>query len=58
MDWGELSRYEWIVIELIVLGLLIAELVSIRRTIRRDREQRRADERAQDSEPPPDQSQG
>ena len=52
MDWGELARYEWVAIELIVLGLLVAELVSIRRTIRHDREQRRAEKDARDSEPP------
>ena len=54
MDWGELSRYEWLVFELIVLGLLVAELVSIRRTIRRDRERRRAEEQARENEPPQD----
>ena len=54
MDWGEPARYEWLAIELIVLGLLIAELVSIRRTIRRDREQRRADEPSSEDQPPQD----
>jgi hypothetical protein len=38
MDWSELARYEWMILELAVLGLLIAELVSVRRSIRRDRE--------------------
>jgi hypothetical protein len=32
-----LGRWEWIIIELVVLGFLIAELVSIRRSIGRDR---------------------
>jgi len=35
-----LSRYEWGIIELILLGLLVWEWVRIRRTIRRDREAR------------------
>jgi hypothetical protein len=29
--------YEWAIIEVIVLGLLIAELISLRRSRRRDR---------------------
>ncbi len=35
-----MARFEWIIIEVIVVGLLVAEMVSIRRTIRRDREKR------------------
>jgi len=31
-------RYEWAIIEMIVLGLLIAELISLRRSQRRDRD--------------------
>jgi hypothetical protein len=31
-------RYEWSIIEIIVLGLLVAELISLRRSRRRDRE--------------------
>jgi hypothetical protein len=31
-------RFEWAIIEIIVLGLLIAELISLRRSQRRDRE--------------------
>jgi hypothetical protein len=58
MEWSELPRYEWIAIELVVLGLLIAELVSVRRSIRRDREKaeqdrKRADEQRADSETSP-----
>jgi hypothetical protein len=32
-----LGRWEWIIVELLVLGLLVFELVSVRRSIRRDR---------------------
>jgi hypothetical protein len=58
VEWSELPRYEWIAIELVVLGLLIAELVSVRRSIRRDRdkaeqEKKRADEKRDDGEPLP-----
>jgi hypothetical protein len=38
-----LARYEWIIIELLVLGLLVAELISVRRAIRRDRAARDAE---------------
>jgi len=31
-------RYEWLIIEIIVLGLLVAELIALRRTRRKDRE--------------------
>jgi hypothetical protein len=33
-----LGRWEWIIIELVVLGFLVAELVSVRRSIRRDKD--------------------
>jgi hypothetical protein len=33
-----LGRWEWIIIELVVLGFLIAELISVRRSISRDRQ--------------------
>lgn len=33
-----LARFEWILIEIIVLGLLLWQWVSIRRAVRRDRE--------------------
>ncbi len=33
-----MARFEWILIELIVLGLLIWQVVSIRRAVRRDRQ--------------------
>jgi hypothetical protein len=32
-----LGRWEWIIIELVVLGLLVAELISVRRSIRKDK---------------------
>jgi hypothetical protein len=32
-----LGRWEWIIIELVVLGLLVAELLSVRRSMSRDR---------------------
>jgi len=31
------AKWEWIIIELMVLGALIAELISVRRSIARDR---------------------
>jgi hypothetical protein len=34
------GRWEWIIIELVVLGFLVAELVSVRRSIRKDKEKR------------------
>lgn len=33
-----LSSYEWMIMELLLLGFLVYEWFSIRRTIRRDRE--------------------
>ena len=38
-------RFEWLIIEIIVLGLLVAELISLRRSQRRDRAARAAQER-------------
>jgi hypothetical protein len=32
-----LGRWEWIIIELVVLGLLVAELISVRRSLNRDK---------------------
>ena len=34
-----LARFEWVIVELIVMGLLIWQFVSIRRAVRRDREE-------------------
>jgi hypothetical protein len=39
-------RYEWFIIEIIVLGLLVAELISLRRTRRKDREAAAAKQQA------------
>ena len=36
-----LGHWEWIIIELLVLALLLAELVSIRRAVRRDKQAKR-----------------
>jgi hypothetical protein len=38
--WSMLGRWEWIIIEVVVLGFLIVELVSVRRSITRDKAQR------------------
>jgi hypothetical protein len=35
-----MARFEWIIIEVLVIGLLLAEVISIRRTIRKDRERK------------------
>jgi hypothetical protein len=48
MYWGMLGIWDWILIELAVLGLLIAELISVNRTIRRSK----VAERAADSADP------
>jgi hypothetical protein len=32
-----LGRWEWIIIEVVVLGFLVAELISVRRSIRKDK---------------------
>jgi hypothetical protein len=32
-----LGRWEWIIIELVVLGFLVAELISVRRSIRKEK---------------------
>jgi len=44
MNWGGLARFEWILIEVLVLGILVWQLVSVRRAIRRDREAGKAPE--------------
>jgi hypothetical protein len=38
VDFGQFFRLEWLLLEVLVLGLAIAELISLRRTQRRDRE--------------------
>jgi hypothetical protein len=42
-----LARWEWIIIELVVLALLVAELISVRRSLSNDRK------KAGDTQPPP-----
>lgn len=37
MDWAAFAQWEWALILLLVLALAVAELVSVRRAIRRDR---------------------
>lgn len=43
--FASLFKWEWIVIELIVLGLAVFELVSLRRDERRAQEAKRANDR-------------
>jgi hypothetical protein len=31
------ARYEWILIELLVLGILVWQLISVRRLVRKDK---------------------
>jgi len=35
-----MAKFEWIILEVLVLGLLVAELVSVRRSLKRDRERK------------------
>ncbi len=32
-----MGRWEWIIIEVVVLGFLVAELISVRRSIAKDK---------------------
>lgn len=45
MDWSPLARWEWLLIELLVLGWAIRELISVRR------ERRKASEAAETKNP-------
>lgn len=38
-----MGHWEWIIIEVVILALVLAELVSIRRTIRRDKQNKPPD---------------
>ncbi len=38
MGLGWMAQYEWILIEVLVLAILVWQLVSVRRAIRADRE--------------------
>jgi len=39
VDWSVLFQWEWLIIEVLVLGVAIYELIAVRRAIRKDREQ-------------------
>ncbi len=49
---ARLAGFEWIIIELLVLGVLIWQLVSIRRAVRRDREAAAQERQASAPKPP------
>ena len=49
MDWSALFRWEWLLIELAVLGLAVFELCAVRRSLRRDRERERTEANARAS---------
>lgn len=51
-----LVQFEWLIIELLVLGWLIWELVSVKRSLKRDREAAKARELQAASESPPAES--
>ncbi len=40
MTWNWLSQFEWIIIEVLVLGFLVWELVSVRRAMRDDKKKK------------------
>jgi len=54
-----LGQYEWVIIEAIILAIAVYELISVRRSLRRDREKEAALEAelaampAEGSSPPP-----
>jgi hypothetical protein len=50
MSWGGLARYEWILIELVVLGILVWQLISVNRASRGDREKAKTPERNPEGE--------
>lgn len=35
-----MERYEWAIVEVIVLGFLVAELISVRRSIAKDKREK------------------
>ena len=53
MDWSAFARWEWLVIELVILAIAVRELVSVRRELRRDRERDRELERQRGQDPSP-----
>jgi hypothetical protein len=36
-----MAKFEWIILEVLVLGLLVAELISVRRSLKKDRKRDR-----------------
>ena len=38
MDLSFLGKWEWLILELLLLGLLVYELISVNRLLKRDRE--------------------
>jgi hypothetical protein len=40
MTWNWFSQFEWIIIEVLVLGFLVWELVSVRRAMRNDKKKK------------------
>ncbi len=43
-----LGRWEWIIIEIVVLGFLLAELVSIRRSMAKDKAEAQGEPKPRD----------
>ncbi|MBV9654111.1 MAG: hypothetical protein JOZ42_06065 [Acetobacteraceae bacterium] len=48
MAWSALPRFEWLLIDAVVLGVLVWQLVSVKREIRKNRQPE-----PPDSVPPP-----
>jgi len=48
MDWSALARWEWLLIEVLVLGWAIRELLSVRRERREAAEAKRRAAEGQD----------
>lgn len=52
MSLADIAGYPWLLLELAVVAFLVVELVGVRRSIRRDREDAKAREKAQGDRPP------
>lgn len=50
IDWSALARWEWLLIEVLVLGWAIRELVSVRRERRKAAEAAKAAKAAKSTE--------
>lgn len=48
MDWSVLARWEWLLIEVLILGWAVRELVSVRRERRKAAEAKQRAAEAQD----------